>query len=76
MSKILTNTVKKTTVLTSVLSAIIAVAIALAIVFGVKGYGVFNTNKTLDDATTLTVSMNQYVYITELEEVENVYNLR
>lgn len=72
MSKILTNTVKKTTFLASVLSAIIAVAIALAIVFGVKGYGVFNTNKTLDDATTLTVSMNQYVYLTELEEVEGV----
>ena len=70
MSKILTNTVKKTSVWTVVLTFILAAAVAFGIVFGVKGYGVFNKNVTLDNAKTLTVSMNQYAYLTSLDEVE------
>ena len=72
MSKILTKMVKKTTALTAVFSAIIAIAIALAIVFGVKGYGVFNKSVVLDDANTLTVSVSQYTYLTNVEAVEDV----
>ena len=71
MSKILTRTVKKTSLLATVLTFILLVAVALGIVFGVKGYGVFNKNATLDDANTLTVSMNQHVYITALDKVED-----
>lgn len=72
MSKILTKMVKKTTILSAVFSAIIAIAIALAIVFGVKGYGVFNKGASLDDAKTLTISMNQYAYVTSLDVVEDL----
>lgn len=71
MSKILTNTVKKTAVWTAVLTYILAVAVALGIVFGMKGYGVFNKSATLDNSKTLTVSMNQYAYLTSLETVED-----
>ena len=72
MSKILTNTVKKTSIWTVVLTYILAAAVAFGIVFGMKGYGVFNKNVTLDNAKTLTISMNQYAYLTALEEVEDV----
>ena len=71
MSKILTNTVKKTSILTIILSVIVAAAIAVAIIFGVKGWGVFNTNAGLDDAKTVTISVNQYAYLTALEDVED-----
>ena len=71
MSKILTDTVKKTAVWTAVLTYILAVAVALGIVFGMKGYGVFNKSATLDNSKTLTVSMNQYAYLTSLETVED-----
>ena len=70
MSKILTKTVKKTTVLAAVLTCILAAAVALGIVFGVKGYSVFNKSASLDNAQTLTVSMNQHAYITALDTVE------
>ncbi len=71
MSKILTNTVKKTSILTIILSVIVAAAIAVAIIFGVKGWGVFNTSAVLDDSNTVTISVNQYAYLTALEDVED-----
>lgn len=71
MSKIFTKTVKKTAPLTAVLTFIVAVAIAVAVILGVKGYGVFNKSAGLDDAKTLTISMNQYAYITSLDVVED-----
>ena len=70
MSKIFTNTVKKTAPWMAFLTFVIATACALAIVLGVKGYGVFNKSATLDDAKTLTISMNQHAYITALDKVE------
>jgi hypothetical protein len=70
MSKILTNTVKKTSILTIILSVIVAAAIAVAIIFG-KGWGVFNTSAVLDDSNTVTISVNQYAYLTALEDVED-----
>ena len=71
MSKILTKTVKKTGPWAAFLTYVIAVAVAVAIILGAKGFSVFNTAATLDDAKTLTVSMNQYAYITTLETVED-----
>ncbi len=71
MSKIFTNTVKKTAPWMAFVTFVIATALALAIVLGVKGYGVFNKSATLDDAKTLTISMNQHAYITALDKVED-----
>ena len=71
MSKILTNTVKKTSILTAILTFIVAAAVAVAIIFGVKGWGVFNKSAVLDDSNTLTISMNQYAYLTTLDTVED-----
>lgn len=72
MSKIFTKTIKKTTPLTAVLTFVVAAAIALAVILGVKGYGVFNKGASLDDAKTLTISMNQYAYVTSLDVVEDL----
>lgn len=71
MSKILTNTVKKTAAWVAALTYILAVALSLGIILGAKGYGAFNKSATLDDAKTLTISMNQYAYITALDTVED-----
>jgi preprotein translocase subunit SecF len=49
---------------------IIVAAVALGIVFGVKGLGVFNKSAVLDDSKTLTVSMNQHVYLNDLDKIE------
>ena len=70
MSKIFTNTVKKTAPWMTFLTYVIAVAIAIAIILGTKGYDIFNKSATLDDAKTLTVSLNQHAYITALDTVE------
>ena len=71
MSKIFTNTVKKTAPWMAFLTYVIALALAIAIILGAKGYSVFNTNTTLDDAKTVTISMNQYAYLTDLDTVED-----
>lgn len=71
MSKILTKTVKKTTLLSIILAVILAAAIVVGIVCGVQGYGVFNQSALLKDSKTLTVSVNQGVYLTKLEDVED-----
>ena len=49
---------------------IIVAAVALGIVFGVKGIGVFNKSAVVSDANTLTVSMNQHVYLNNLDTIE------
>lgn len=49
---------------------IIVAAVALGIVFGVKGLGAFNKSAVLDDSKTLTVSMNQHVYLNDLDKIE------
>ena len=71
MSKILTNTVKKTAAWMAFLTWIITIAVAIAIILGTKGLGVFNKSTSLDDANTLTVSMNQHAYLTALDTVED-----
>ena len=71
MSKILTNTVKKTAGWIVVFTYILVAAVAFGIIFGAKGYGVFNKSAVLDDVNTLTVSMNQHAYLTELDTVED-----
>lgn len=71
MSKILTNTVKKTAGWIVVFTYILIAAVAFGIIFGAKGYGVFNKSAVLDDVNTLTISMNQHAYLTELDTVED-----
>ena len=71
MSKILTNTVKKTAVWAVVLTYILVAAVAFGIIFGAKGYGVFNKGAVLDNTNTLTISMNQHAYLTKLDTVED-----
>lgn len=72
MSKCLNKTVK-TTRLVAICGYALAVvaAIVLGIVFGIKGMGVFNKSAILDDAKTLTVSVNQYAYVTKLDTIED-----
>ena len=70
MSKILTKTVKKTTLLSIIVAVILAAAIAVGVICGVKGCGVFNKSVLLKDSKTLTVSLNQYAYLTQIEDVE------
>jgi len=72
MSNCQNNTVKKGAGWIAFITYIIVVAAILGAIFGVKGIGTFNTSVTLNDVKTLTVSMNQYVYTTMLDEVENV----
>ena len=71
MSKILTNTVKKTAGWIVVFTYILVAAVAFGIIFNAKGYGAFNKSVVLDDVKTLTVSMNQHAYLTELDTVED-----
>ena len=72
MSKCLNKTVK-TTRLVAICAYVLVVvaAIALGIVFGLKGFGVFNKSAVLDDANTLTVSVNQYAYVTKMDTIED-----
>ena len=70
MSNCQNNTVKKSTRWLAFVAYIIVCAAVVASIFGVKGAGVFNTSVVLDDVKTVTVSMNQYVYLTQLDEVE------
>ena len=65
-----TNKSSVTALLSVVITYILAAAVAIGIVLGVKGYGTFNPSVVLDDAKTLTVTMNQYAYLTEMDDVE------
>ena len=65
MSKLFSKTVKKTT-LWSVISAIVlAAAIVVCALFG------FNQNIAMKDRKALTVSLNAYVYNTQLDSVKD-----
>ncbi len=54
-----------------IIAAVLAVAIAVGVICGTSGLGVFHKDVLLKDANTVTVSVNQYVYGTALEEVES-----
>lgn len=71
MSKLL----KKLTdikIISLILGVILAAAVAVGILGEVFTFGVFNQDALLKDTQTLTVSINQYVYITDekLDKVE------
>lgn len=71
MSKLL----KKLTdikIISLILGVVLAFAVAIGVLGEVVGFGVFNQDALLKDTQTLTVSINQYVYITEekLDKVE------
>lgn len=59
-------------IISVILGVILVAATALGITFNVLGYGVFNQDALMKDTQTITVSINQYVYITEekLDKVE------
>lgn len=65
MSK-LTNSVKKGTLWSVIVVIVIALGIVLSAVLG------FNAHNSLKDTKTLTVTMNQYVYNTQLDTVEDI----
>ena len=64
MSKILNKTVKKWTLTSVILGVVLAAAIVVCALFG------FNKYVTLENSKTLTVSMNQYAYLTKLDDVK------
>lgn len=71
MSKLL----KKLTdikIISLILGVVLAAAVAIGVLGEVFGFGMFNQDALLKDTQTLTVSINQYVYITEekLDKVE------
>ncbi len=57
--------------LSIIIGVILAAAIALGTVCGLKGWGIFNKDILMKNSQNLTVSVNQYVYSTDLEKVEN-----
>ena len=64
MSKIFSKTVKKTTLWSVVIAVLLAAAIVVCAVFG------FNKDVALKDQKTMTVSLNAYIYNTQLDEVK------
>ena len=56
--------VNKTGILSMILGTILAVALVIGIVFG------FNGSMKIKDSKTLTVSLNQYAYVTKADDVE------
>ena len=64
MSKIFSKTVKKTTLWSVVIAILLAAAIVVCAVFG------FNKDVALKDQKTMTVSLNAYIYNTQLDEVK------
>ena len=72
MSNILTKAVKNVKIVGEIIALILAAAIALGIVFGVNGWGVFNKDLLLKDTQTITVSVNHFLYQTNIEKVENI----
>ena len=63
--------VRNVKVLSICLAAILAFAVALGVILGSKGYGVWNTSKYLKDANTLTISLSNYAYSSQLDELED-----
>ena len=63
--------VRNVKVLSICLAAILALAIALGVILGSKGYGVWNTSKYLKDANTLTISLSNYAYSSQMDELED-----
>ena len=64
MSKIFSKTVKKTTLWSVIIAIVLAAAIVICALFG------FNKDVALKDQKTMTVSLNAYIYNTQLEEVK------
>ena len=64
MSKMFSNTVKKTTLWSLIIAILLAAAIVVCALFG------FNKNIALKDNKSLTVSLNAYIYNTQLDEVK------
>ena len=64
MSKIFSKTVKKTTLWSVIIAIVLAAAIVVCALLG------FNKNVALQDQKTMTVSLNAYIYNTQLEEVK------
>ena len=64
MSKMFSNTVKKTTLWATISAVLLAAAIVVCALFG------FNKSLVMKDCKTLTVSLNAYVYNTQLDEVK------
>ena len=64
MSKIFSKTVKKTTLWSVIIAIVLAAAIVVCALFG------FNKNLEMQDKKTLTVSLNAYVYKTQLDEIK------
>ena len=63
--------VRNVKVLSICLAAILAFAVALGVILGLKGYGVWNTSKYLKDANTLTISLSNYAYSSQMDELED-----
>ena len=64
MSKIFSKTVKKTTLWSVIIAIVLAAAIVVCALFG------FNKNLAMKDNKSLTVSLNAYVYNTQLDSVK------
>ena len=64
MSKLFSKTVKKTTLWSVIIAIVLAAAIVVCALFG------FNKNIEMQDKKTLTVSLNAYVYKTQLDEIK------
>ena len=62
MSKILSKLMKKGMLMTVILTVILATALVIG--------GIFGFNKRIDNVNTVTVSMNQYTYLTRLDDVK------
>ncbi len=70
-SKILTKTVKQKTLFSVIIAVILAAAIGIGIWFGVSAkYSIFNTSVTMESQKTLTITVDQFGYNNNLEELE------
>ena len=64
MSKIFSKTVKKTTLWSVIIAIVLAAAIVVCALLG------FNKDAALKDQKTMTISLNAYIYNTQLDEVK------
>ncbi|MBQ8394640.1 MAG: hypothetical protein IJX49_03610 [Clostridia bacterium] len=65
MSKFLTKTVRKSTLLTVIIVIILALATVLGAIFG------FHKNAVVSDTQMLTVSVSQYLYRSDMEKLKD-----
>ena len=70
MSNFLAKAVKKVNILSMFVAAILVIGIAVGALCGLKGWGVFHQDVLLEDSKTLTVSVEQYVFETSLDKIE------